>query len=299
MSEAVAPKAAALPYELPAELLINGPVARRLIVEFIAAHMRQTGFERAVLALSGGLDSALVAYLTAEAIGAANLLCVLMPYKTSSAASRGDAEEIVRRLGCASRVIDITPLVDGYFATALGSDEGDVSKLRRGNLAARMRMAVAYDQSVTWNGLVMGTSNKTETLLGYTTIFGDNAAALLPIGDLYKSQVRQLAAEVGLPRAVLVKAPTADLWAGQTDEEEVGLPYAEIDRLLFAMIDGRLNRAELLARGFEEAKIDLVERLVTRSEYKRQTAPIAKISPRTPGVDYLYPRRRPGPPKGG
>jgi NAD+ synthase len=140
----------------------------------------------------------------------------------------------------------------------------------------------------------MGTSNKTETLLGYTTIFGDNAAAMLPIGDLYKSQVRQLAAEVGVPHEVLLKPPTADLWAGQTDEEEVGMPYAEIDRLLFWMVDRRRNRADLLAKGFEAAKIDLVERLVVRSEYKRQTPPIAKVSPRTPGVDYLYPRRRPG-----
>lgn len=297
MSDTDASRAPALPYELPAELLIDGAVARRLIVEFIYAHMRQTGFERAVLALSGGLDSALVAYLTAEAIGAANLLCVLMPYRTSSAASRGDAEEIVRRLGCASRVVDVTPMVDGYFETALGGEEAN--RLRRGNLAARMRMAVAYDQSVTWNGLVMGTSNKTEALLGYTTIFGDNAAALLPIGDLYKSQVRQLAAEVGVPHEVLVKPPTADLWAGQTDEEEVGLSYAELDRLLFWMVDRRRSRAQLLAAGFEEAKIDLVERLVARSEYKRQMPPIAKLSQRTPGVDYLYPRRRPGPSKVG
>ena len=286
-----------LPYELPEELLIDGAVARRLIVEFIASHMRQTGFERAVLALSGGLDSALVAYLTAEAIGADKLLCVLLPYKTSSPASRGDAEEIVRRLGCASKLIDITAMADGYLGSALGGEE--VSRLRRGNLAARMRMAVAYDQSVAWNGLVMGTSNKTETLLGYTTIFGDNAAALLPIGDLYKSQVRQLAAEVGVPHQVLAKPPTADLWAGQTDEEEVGLTYAEIDRLLFWMVDGRLNREQLLAKGFDRAKLDLVEGLVARSEYKRQMPPIAKISPRTPGVDYLYPRRRPVPAPGG
>jgi len=286
-----------LPYELPEELLIDGAVARRLIVEFIASHMRQTGFERAVLALSGGLDSALVAYLTAEAIGADKLLCVMLPYKTSSPASRGDAEEIVRRLGCASKLIDITAMVDGYLDTGVGAAE--VSRLRRGNLAARMRMAVAYDQSVAWNGLVMGTSNKTETLLGYTTIFGDNAAALLPIGDLYKSQVRQLAAEVGVPHQVLAKPPTADLWAGQTDEEEVGLTYAEIDRLLFWMVDGRLNREQLLAKGFDRAKLDLVEGLVARSEYKRQMPPIAKISPRTPGVDYLYPRRRPVPAPGG
>jgi len=285
--------AAIRPYELPDELLIDTTVARRLIVEFIRGHTQQTGFERAVVALSGGIDSALVAYLTAEAIGADNLLCVLMPYRTSSAASRTDAEEIVRRLGCHSRLIEITPMVDGYFDDALAGAEA--SRLRRGNFAARMRMAVVYDQSVTWRGLVMGTSNKTESLLGYTTIFGDSAAALLPIGDLYKSQVRQLAATMAVPDAVLSKPPTADLWAGQTDEEEVGLPYAEIDRLLYWMVERRRGREDLLQMGFEPAKIERMERLVVGSEFKRQTPPIAKVSPRTPGVDYLYPRRRPRP----
>jgi NAD+ synthase len=289
--------AAVRPYELPDELLIDTAVARRLIVEFIRGHMQQTGFERAVVALSGGIDSALVAYLTAEAIGADNLLCVLMPYRTSSAASRTDAEEIVRRLGCHSRLIEITPMVDGYFDDVLAGE--DASRLRRGNFAARMRMAVVYDQSVIWRGLVMGTSNKTESLLGYTTIFGDSAAALLPIGDLYKSQVRQLAATMGVPDAVLSKPPTADLWAGQTDEEEVGLPYAEIDRLLYWMVERRRGREELLQMGFEPAKIERVERLVVGSEFKRQTPPIAKVSPRTAGVDYLYPRRRPAPPERG
>jgi NAD+ synthase len=286
--------AAALPYELPVELLIDTTMARRIIGEFIRAHLAQSGFERALVGLSGGIDSALVAYLVAEAIGADNLLCVLMPYRTSSPASRADAEEVVRRLGCDSRLIEITPLVDGYFETALDG-EGPVSNLRRGNLAARARMMVLYDQSVVWGGLVMGTSNKTESLLGYTTIFGDNAAALQPIGDLYKSQVRQLSAEMGVPEAILRKPPTADLWAGQTDEEEVGMPYAQIDRLLYWLVDRRRSRSELLEMGFAAADVARVERLVGSSEYKRQTPPIAKLGPRTPGSDYLYPRRRPGP----
>jgi NAD+ synthase len=156
-------------------------------------------------------------------------------------------------------------------------------------------MAVIYDQSVTWRGLVVGTSNKTEALLGYTTIFGDNASALNPIGDLYKSQVRQLSAEIGVPEAILHKPPSADLWAGQTDEDEVGLRYAEVDRLLFWMVDRRRSSEELLELGFAAESIARVEGLVARSEFKRQTSPIAKLGPRTPGVDYLYPRRRPGP----
>jgi NAD+ synthase len=284
----------ALPYELPGELLIDTAMARRIITDFIRSHLEQTGFERALLGLSGGIDSALVAYLVAEAIEADRLMCVLMPYRTSSPASQTDAEEVVRRLGCDSVLIDITSIVDGHFARDFPGG-GEISNLRRGNFAARARMAVLYDQSVVCGGLVMGTSNKTESLLGYTTIFGDNAAALLPIGDLYKSQVRQLSADIGVPDAILRKPPTADLWAGQTDEEEVGLSYAEVDRMLYWMVDRRRKRDELLSMGFAPASIERVERLVAGSEYKRQMPPIAKLGPRTPSVDYLYPRRRPRP----
>lgn len=299
MTETVSrPAATDLPYELPDELLIDTDMARRIIGQFISGHLRMTGFTRAVLGLSGGIDSALVAYLVTEAIGPANLLCVLMPYRTSSPASRADAEEVVRRLGCSSTLVDITPIVDGYSGWPL-VEGGSQVDLRRGNFAARARMAVLYDQSVTWAGLVMGTSNKTETLLGYTTIFGDNAAAMQPIGDLYKTQVRQLSAAIGVPDAILRKPPTADLWAGQTDEQEVGLRYSDIDRLLYWSVDRRRTHEQLLAVGFEVAQMERVERLVAGSEYKRQTAPIAKLGPRTPGVDYLYPRRRPRPAKGG
>jgi NAD+ synthase len=296
MTDTVSPSPTTdLPYELPDELLIDTAMARRIIGQFITGHLRTTGFTRAVLGLSGGIDSALVAYVTAEAIGPANLLCVLMPYRTSSPASRTDAEEVVRRLGCSSTVVDTTPIVDGYFDSPVGDDK--VSPLRRGNFAARARMAVLYDHSVTWHGLVMGTSNKTETLLGYTTIFGDNAAALQPIADLYKTQVRQLSADLGVPDVILRKPPTADLWAGQTDEQEVGLRYSDIDRLLYWSVDRRRTHEQLLAMGFDAARIERVERLVAGAEFKRQTAPIAKLGPRTPGVDYLYPRRRPRPAK--
>jgi NAD+ synthase len=279
------------PYELPPELLIDTGVARRIIDEFIRGHLEQTGFARIVLGLSGGLDSALVAYLVAEAIGPVNLLCVLMPYRTSSPESRGDAEEVVRVLSCESQVIDITHIVDGYFEEAIPGEEAEVG--RRGNFAARARMAVLYDRSVTWNGLVVGTGNKTEALLGYTTIFGDNAAALLPIGDLYKSQVRQLAAEMGIPAAILRKPPTADLWPDQTDEGELGLTYSDVDRLLYWMVDQRRTRRQLLAMGFDGAVVDRVAAIVSANEFKRQTPPVAKLTTRTPGVDYLYPRRRP------
>jgi NAD+ synthase len=280
-------------FELPEELAIDTSVAQRVIEGFIRGQLKQAGFERAVLALSGGIDSALVAYLVASAIGPEQLLCVLMPYRTSSPASRADAEEVVRALGCSSEVVDITPMVDGYFGP-----ESDASALRRGNFAARMRMSVAYDRSVTWGGLVVGTGNKTEGLIGYTTIFGDNASAFNPIGDLYKSQVRQMAVAMGVPVSIIRKAPSADLWPGQTDESEGGFSYPMLDRLLFWRIDKRRSIEEMEALGFDRATVERVDRMIASSEFKRQVPPIAKLGPRTSGIDYLYPRRRPGSARG-
>jgi NAD+ synthase len=276
-------------FELPAELAIDTDVARRVIGQFIRGQLRQAGFDKVVLGLSGGIDSALVAYLTAEAIGAAKLLCVLMPYRESSPASRADAEEVVRRLGAASEVVDISPMVDTFFA-----DDPDATPLRRGNFMARQRMAVLYDRSVTWGGLVVGTGNKTESLIGYTTLFGDSACAFNPIGDVYKSQVRQIAAAMGVPDGIITKAPSADLWPGQTDESEADFSYPVLDRLLFWRIDKRRSIEELVELGFDRALVERVDRMVATSEFKRQVPPIAKLGPRTAGVDYLYPRRRPG-----
>jgi NAD+ synthase len=276
-------------YDLPDELAIDTDVARQVIAQFIRGQLRQAGFERAVLGLSGGIDSALVAYLVAEAIGADQLLCVLMPYRTSSDASRTDAEEVVRRLSCASELIDISPMVDGFFTS-----QPDAAPLRRGNFMARQRMAVLYDRSVTWGGLVVGTGNKTESLIGYTTLFGDSACAFNPVGDLYKSQVRQLAAAIGVPDEIIRKAPSADLWPGQTDETEADFSYPVLDRLLFWRVDKRRSDEEMTALGFDPALVARVDRLIATSEFKRQVPPIAKLGMRTAGVDYLYPRRRPG-----
>jgi NAD+ synthase len=286
-------------FVLPDELAIDTGVARRVIAEFIRGQLTQAGFDRAVLGLSGGIDSALVAYLVAEAIGADKLLCVLMPYRTSSPESRADAEEVVRRLGCASELVDISLMVDGYYgadgvAGAAGDEGLAASPLRRGNLMARMRMSVLYDRSVVWGGLVVGTGNKTEALIGYTTLFGDSACAFNPVGDLYKSQVRQVSADIGVPEAIIRKAPSADLWPGQTDETEAGFTYHELDRLLFWRIDKRRSVEEMVAMGFDRATVERVDRMVAGAEFKRQVPPIAKLGPRTAGVDYLYPRRRPG-----
>jgi NAD+ synthase len=286
-------------FELPPELAIDAEIARRVIVDFVRNQLRQAGFSRGLLGLSGGIDSALVAFLAAEAIGPENLLCVLMPYRTSSPESVEHARLVVERLGCESDLVDISPMVDGYFgrdgaAGAAGEGGGEASPLRRGNLMARERMCVLYDRSVVWGGLVVGTGNKTESLIGYTTLFGDSACAFNPIGDLYKSQVRQVAAAVGVPEAIIRKAPSADLWPGQTDEAEAGFSYPELDRLLFWMIDKRRTDEELLAMGFPGPTVERVKRLVATSEFKRQVPPVAKLGPRTTGVDYLYPRRRPG-----
>ena len=286
-------------FELPDELAIDTDVARRVIAEFIRGQLEQAGFERAVLGLSGGIDSAVVAYLVAEAIGAERLLTVMLPYRSSSPASRADAESVVADLGCSSELVEITAMVDGYFgrdadAGAAGEEGLTASALRRGNFAARMRMAVLYDRSVTWRGLVVGTGNKTESLIGYTTLFGDSACAFNPIGDLYKSQVRQLAVALGVPDAIVRKAPSADLWPGQTDEGEGEFSYPVLDRLLFWRVDKRRSTDEMVGLGFDAEMVERVDRMIAGAEFKRQVPPIAKLGPRTTGVDYLYPRRRPG-----
>lgn len=296
-------------FELPPELAIDTRVARRIMVGFIRGQLRQAGFERAVLGLSGGIDSAVVAFLAAEAIGPERLLCVLMPYRTSSSESLADGRLVVERLGCTSRVVEISGLVDAYFGPPDAADTGDrprapgalgpegatASGLRRGNFMARARMAVLYDLSASWGGLVVGTGNKTEVLIGYTTHFGDDACAFDPVGDLYKSQLRQVAVDLGVPGQIIAKPPSADLWPGQTDEAEVGFSYAELDRLLYWMIDRRRSPEELAERGFDPRFVERVGRMVAGAEFKRQVPPIAKLGPRTSGVDYLYPRRRPAP----
>jgi NAD+ synthase len=275
-------------FELPVELAIDTDVARRIIGDFIRGQLGQAGFERAVLGLSGGIDSALVAHLVAEAIGADRLLCVLMPYRTSSPASQVDAEQVVERLGGPSEVVDISPMVDAFYAS-----DPEAAPLRRGNTMARTRMAVLYDRSVTFGGLVVGTGNKTEGLIGYTTQYGDNACAFNPIGDLYKSQVRQVAAAMGVPDRIITKAPSADLWPGQTDEGEAGFSYPVLDRLLFWRIDKGRSIDEMVGLGFERAEVERVDRMVAGSEFKRQVPPIAKLGQPTAGADYLDPRRRP------
>jgi NAD+ synthase len=216
-----------------------------------------------------------------------------MPYASSSPESETDAMRVVTALGCQTERVDITPMVDPMMALISGDDQAAL-QVRRGNVMARQRMIVLYDRSAAFDALVAGTSNKTEALLGYGTLYGDMGAAFAPIGDLYKSQLRAVATALGVPEEIVGKPPSADLWPGQTDEEELGASYDDLDRILFALVDRRWTVERCVAAGLDLALVAWVEQRVARYEFKRQTPPVAKVSLRTPGVDHLYPRRRPG-----
>ncbi len=281
--------------DILSRLQINTILADRLLTDFIRSEVTRTGMHRTVIGLSGGVDSALSATLAAQALGPENVLGVMMPYRASNPSSRADAELLIAQLGIPSRLIDITPMVDPYlneYVKAGAPDTGDKAAIdrRRGNVMARQRMVVLYDQSEAFGGLVVGTSNKTESLLGYTTQYGDNAAAIQPLGDLYKTQVWQLAEAVHIPERIVKKAPSADLWQGQTDEGELGFTYAMADQILYLLIDERQQPEEIVALGYDERVVREIGRRVQRNHFKRVTPPIAKISPRTIGTDFLYPR---------
>ncbi len=266
-------------------LLLNVSQTLKVLEVFLRDEMHRVGFENVVIGLSGGIDSALSTYLAVRALGKEHVHCVMMPYKTSSPESLSDAKVVINDLGVSSEVMEITPMADAYFAM-----NPELDKLQKGNIFARLRMIVLYDQSHSRKALVIGTSNKTESLLGYTTLFGDNASALNPIGDLYKTQVRQLSKEIGVPQSILDKAPSADLWSGQSDEEEMGLKYDEVDQLLYYLVDCRESDEELSVRGFAKEFLTKVKGMIRRSQFKRMPPLIAKISPRTVNIDFRYPR---------
>jgi NAD+ synthase len=264
-------------------LTINTDVAKRMITDFITDEVAKAGMRRAVIGLSGGIDSAVSAYLSAEALGAENVLAVRMPYRTSSSDSLSDADKTIEDLGLASLTVPITDMADPLI-----NQFPDMSNVRKGNIMARLRMTVLYDQSAAWGGLVMGTSNKTELLLGYSTLYGDSGVAMQPIGDLYKAQIRQLAQALGVAQSILDKAPSADLWAGQTDEGELGFTYNDVDQVLFLLVDERYTVDEVVEEGFERKFVEDVWRRVKANHYKRTMPNIAKLSRRTIGHDFLY-----------
>ena len=242
------------------------------LVEFLRENFKKAGFSKAVLGLSGGIDSALVAYLLRDALGKENVLAIMMPYKSSNPDSLNHAKLVIEDLGINSKTIEITDMIDAYF-----KNEKEATSLRMGNKMARERMSILFDYSSKENALVVGTSNKTEIYLGYSTQFGDSACALNPIGDLYKTNIWDLSRYLKIPNELIEKKPSADLWEGQTDEQEMGLTYKEADQVLYRMLEENKTVEEVLAEGFNKDLVDNIVRRMNRSEYKRRMPLIAKI----------------------
>lgn len=256
-----------------------------ILVNFVKEEVEKVGFKKVVLGLSGGIDSAIVAYIAAKALGPENVMGIMMPYKFSSKESLEHAELVVKDLGIKAKKIEITPMVDAYFAL-----EPEISNLRMGNKMARERMSILFDYSAKEGALVLGTSNKTEILLGYSTQFGDSASAINPIGDLFKTHIWALSKHMGVPIELIEKKPSADLWEGQTDEGELGFSYLLADEILYRMVDERKSLEEIIVEGYSKDVIEKIEKKIKFSQYKRKLPVIAKISGRTIGRDFRYPR---------
>ena len=267
------------------DLTIDASWTERILERFIASEVRRTGRHRIVVGLSGGIDSAVAACLAVRALGSAQVTCLSMPYRTSSPDSLRDAQELAERLGTPHQALDITPMIDAFDAIRPGAD-----RVRLGNAMARARMVLLFDTSAALDALVLGTSNKTELLLGYGTLHGDMASAINPLGDLYKTQVRALAEHLDVPERIRGKQPSADLWPEQSDEDELGYTYDEIDRLLALLVDARVTGEEAVARGFPPQLVEWVASRMVRSQFKRMTPIIAKVSARSIGWDFRYPR---------
>jgi NAD+ synthase len=265
------------------DLTINTDVARQILTGFIKSEVNRVGFTRAIINLSGGLDSALSCALAAAALGPENVMALRLPYRTSSTDSLEHAQLVIDRFKVQSETIDITKMVDPLI-----EHDPEMSNTRKGNIMARSRMIVLYDQSEAFKALPIGTSNKTEILLGYSTMWGDMASAINPIGDLYKTQVRQLARALEIPSVIVEKPPSADLWVGQTDEGELGFTYEQVDKLLFLIVDQRYSAQDCIEEGFDEKFVQGVIARVRRNQFKRMMPPIAKLSNRTIGYDFLY-----------
>jgi len=266
---------------------INEPFVEKILIKFIKEELSRFNYKKGVLGLSGGLDSCVCAVIAAKALKPKNVICMIMPYGDSFSEDVKDAGEIVQMLGIHSKTIDISPMVDAYFARYPTDN-----RVLKGNKMARERMSILYDFSAREKALILGTSNKTELLLGYGTIHGDMACAIDPLGDLFKTQIRQFALYLGIPQKILKKEPTAGLWNGQTDEKELGLNYDKIDNILFQLVDKRKTKEEIVASGFNKEDVEKIIKLIKNSEFKRKLPPIPKLSERTIGHDFLFPYDR-------
>ncbi len=267
------------------ELSINVDLVKRILTEFIRDEVLKVGSKGVVVGISGGIDSAVSAHLAVAALGEAAVTGLALPYRESTASSLEDAQLVADQLGIELTVIEISPQIDAYFAKF-----PDADPTRRGNKMARERMSILYDLSAIKAALVLGTSNKSELLLGYSTLWGDGAHALNPLGDLYKTQVFQLAQHLGMPQRIVDKAPSADLFAGQSDEEDLGFSYLQADRILFRLIDERRRPDELAELGLDPELVQVIWERVRGSQFKRRPPLIAKLSGRSIGQDFRYPR---------
>ncbi|MBU4310984.1 NAD+ synthase [bacterium] len=253
------------------KLEIDTKRVKEKIVTFIRKQVKGARLSKVVIGLSGGVDSSTVAYLAKDALGRENVYGVILPYKTTSKEDVEDAKEIIKTLGINLVEIKITPVVDSLLSSLKDTD-----KIRKGNIMARARMIALYDQAAKYKALVLGTSNKTELLLGYFTKYGDGGVDIEPLGNLYKTQVRQLAKDLGIPERIIKKVPTAGFWPGQTDEGELGFTYEEADKLLYHMLDEKKNDEELIELGFKKEFIEKVRDKIKNTEHKRKPVPIAK-----------------------
>ncbi|HEY6537871.1 MAG TPA: NAD+ synthase [Candidatus Dormibacteraeota bacterium] len=267
------------------DLAINAELVAGILTDFIRDEVLKVGAKGVVVGISGGVDSAVAAALAVSALGPSEVLGLALPYRESLSSSLEDARMVARQLGIELLLIDISPQVDAYFSQFPTADPN-----RRGNKMARERMSILYDASATRAALVLGTSNKSELLLGYSTLWGDGAHALNPLGDLYKTQVFQLARHLDLPASVLDKAPSADLFAGQSDEGDLGFSYSDADAILYQLIDRRLSLEEVVEAGSDRELVQTIWQRVRGSQFKRRAPLIAKLSRRSVGQDFRYPR---------
>jgi NAD+ synthetase len=268
---------------LPPSLDIDAPLVESWLVSFIQDEMARRGFSRAVLGLSGGVDSAVTAFLAARALGPKNVIAVRLPYRTSNPESLEHAALVADALGVECRTLDITAPVDGYL-----EHEPDADGARRGNVMARVRMTALFDLSTKHRALPLGTGNKTERLFGYFTWHADDSPPINPLGDLFKTQVWALARHLGVPEVVVRKPASADLISGQTDEGDFGISYPAADRILNWLLSGYSAR-DLCERGFDPADVERVRRRLDGTHWKRRPPTVAMLSPSAIGESYLRP----------
>ena len=283
--------------ELPKIDELNFPLIYKHLGNFIKSEVLKAGLKSVGLGLSGGIDSAASCFLAVSALGKDNVTALIMPYESSSKSSIEDALKVVNTLGIKYYVSDISNQINEYFKNETDETErsenadatdGIVLKLRKGNKMARERMSILYDYSYKLNSLVLGTSNKSELLLGYGTLYGDTASALNPIGDIYKTQIYQLAEHLGIPKTIINKPPSADLWEGQSDESELGFTYKTADDIMYLLIDKMYKPEVVISLGFEENIVNNIYERIKKSQYKRRMPLIAKVSERTINIDFRY-----------